>query len=285
MTACPPETRERIVRYYEKTVLDYKIVLRLGRHLGIHFGYHDAAGMSCPESILNMNRMLAYRAGIRPGTEILDAGCGIGGSAIWLARNLGARVTGITLLETQCASAQELAQRHGVPHLTRFLVRDYHATGFPTGSFDVVWGLESTCYAPDKRRLLGEMWRLLRPGGTVIIADGFEIDEAYSDDQRKLMERWLNGWAVDKLESVGRFSAALREVGFRDVEATDITGNVFPFSRWLRQRSRALLPLARLAHGLGLADPSQVENAVAGIWQYEALRRGLWRYVVFKARR
>ena len=62
--------------------------------LGLHCGFFDAQHRAHDEAILNMNRVLASAAGISQQDRVLDAGCGIGGSAIWLARKIGARVTG-----------------------------------------------------------------------------------------------------------------------------------------------------------------------------------------------
>jgi tocopherol O-methyltransferase len=281
-----PFAQDRVVEYYRETAVDYRFFLGLDDHLGIHFGYYDTGDLSCDEGIANMNRMLAVRAGIRPGMEVLDAGCGIGGSALWLARQLGARVTGITLLEEQRARASELARIHEVGDRVRFLVGDYARTGLPAGSFDVVWGLESICHAPDKREFLREARRVLRPGGTVIVADGFRHDRPYAPTEEALMRRWLSGWAVPDLDPAGRFASSLAAAGFADVESTDITENVMPYSRWLGQRARILLPFGRLGSWLRLGWPSrvQLDNLAATWFQYQALRRRLWQYVVFKAR-
>ena len=51
-----------------------------------------------------MNRVLADRAGIRPGQRVLDAGCGVGGSSLWLAEQRGAAVVGITPVASQVSS-------------------------------------------------------------------------------------------------------------------------------------------------------------------------------------
>ena len=67
-------------------------------------------------------------------------------------------MTGITLSDKQRCKAEELAKKHGVEERTTFLVADYCQTGFDDAKFDVVWALESSCYAESKRALLQEAW-------------------------------------------------------------------------------------------------------------------------------
>lgn len=76
---------------------------------------------------------------------MLDAGCGVGGSSIFLASTLGCRVTGITLSEREVEQATDNAKQKGVAALVDFKAMNYCATNFPDTSFDVVWGCESIC--------------------------------------------------------------------------------------------------------------------------------------------
>ena len=63
----------------------------------------------------------------RPGLEVLDIGCGWGGMALTLARDYGARVTGITLSEEQLAVARARAAEAGLDGQVRFELMDYRA--------------------------------------------------------------------------------------------------------------------------------------------------------------
>jgi len=103
-----------------------------------------------------LNAALASGIRIRPGARILDAGCGIGGSAIWLARTFGAFVTGITPVESQVERARRIAGELGVADRVQFMEQDYTCTTFPDASFDVVWAMESVCHAADKGPSIGK---------------------------------------------------------------------------------------------------------------------------------
>lgn len=66
---------------------------------------------SFPESLLRMNEVMIETAGIKPTDKVLDAGCGVGGSSIFMASVLGCNVTGITLSKRQVQQANENAAK------------------------------------------------------------------------------------------------------------------------------------------------------------------------------
>jgi tocopherol O-methyltransferase len=105
---------ESIVAYYDETWLDYRLLWLNGRNLSVHFGYADATTRGHADALLNMNRILADRAAIRPGERVLDAGCGVGGSSLWLARERGAEVVGITPVASQVTRARRFADQRGL---------------------------------------------------------------------------------------------------------------------------------------------------------------------------
>lgn len=116
-------------------------------------------------------RELARRAGVDKGLQVLDVGCGIGGPARTMAYEFGARVTGIDLTEDYCRAATMLTARVGLADRVTFRQANALDLPFPEGSFDVVWTQHASMNIPDKPRLYGECFRVLRPGGTLAIYD------------------------------------------------------------------------------------------------------------------
>lgn len=103
-------------------------------------------------------------AGIRPGSKVLDVGCGTGVVAITAARG-GAKVTGLDLTPELVARAKE--------NIALAMVEidlhegDAEALPFADGAFDVVVSQFGHMFAPRPDVVVREMVRVLRPGGTI----------------------------------------------------------------------------------------------------------------------
>ncbi len=114
---------------------------------------------------------LAQAAGLDSTKCVLDVGSGVGGTSRCLAQQFGCHVTGIDLTEEYCRSAAMLSSRIGLAHLTEFRQGDATQLSFPDQAFDVVWTEHVAMNIPDKAQLYQEMYRVLRPGGTLAIYD------------------------------------------------------------------------------------------------------------------
>ena len=104
----------------------------------------------------------------RPGMEVLDIGCGWGGMALTLAREYGARVTGITLSVEQLTRARARARAEGLSDRVRFELADYRRV---RGTFDrvVSIGMFEHVGVPQYRTFFRTVHRLLVPGGVALI--------------------------------------------------------------------------------------------------------------------
>jgi tocopherol O-methyltransferase len=267
---------QRIRSYYEETRLDYRVLWLNARSRGLHFGYWDGNTRGHADSVNNMNRVMAERLGIQPGQRVLDAGCGQGGSAVWLAREYDVEVVGITIVPHQVARARRYAMSEGVADRVRFEEQDYSRTSFPDASFDVVWAMESVCHAADKPRFLAEARRLLRPGGRLGIEDYLRFGRSYGERDEGLIQSWLSGWAIPDLATGYELVNWCVEAGFGDIDLVDITPHVRPSLRRLYRIARLLWPLALALRAVGLRSATQHGNSRAARDQYRALERGLW---------
>jgi cyclopropane fatty-acyl-phospholipid synthase-like methyltransferase len=274
----PSEYHKRIIDYYRSTEHAYKDSWDLDNSLAIHYGYWDEKVNSFPQSLLRMNEVMMETAQITATDNVLDAGCGVGGSSIFIASRLGCSVTGITLSERQVGQARSEAHKKGLEHLVDFQVMNYCNTSFPDQSFDIVWGCESICYADNKEQFIREAWRLLKPGGRLVVADGFVTASGHND--HPLIRQWLDGWQVNYLETPDHFSQFMQSEGFKDVKYRDISEETAHSSRRL-YRFYYLAALYLWWKKLSFSRPAtevQKGNIRACRYQYQAMKKGLWQY-------
>jgi tocopherol O-methyltransferase len=274
---------EAIVRYYDQTWLDYRMLWLNRDNLAVHFGYTDERTRSHTDALKNMNRVLADRVQIHPGERVLDAGCGVGGSSLWLATERGARVVGITVAPRQVAMARGHAVGRGLSDRVSFEVADFTATSFPDASFDVVWAVESLCHAPRKAAFYQEAARLLRPGGRVVISEYIRAARPLDPTGERLLHEWFDGWPMPDLDTPAEHLAHLAAAGFTDARLDDVTVHTRPSLRRLYRMAYWTYPLAVLGHVTRIRSEIQHGNVIASIRQYQALRHGAWFYGILSA--
>jgi ubiquinone/menaquinone biosynthesis C-methylase UbiE len=118
-----------------------------------------------------LNRRRAEEAGVKAGDHVLDLGCGVGADALLLAELVAptGRVVGIDQSATMVERAAARGAASGLP--VEFRTGDVHALPFADASFDVAWTERVLIHVADPGRVVREMVRILRPGGTLVIAE------------------------------------------------------------------------------------------------------------------
>lgn len=114
---------------------------------------------------------LARAAKIDAGKHVLDVGSGLGGTTRFLAHQYGCQVTGIDLTEEYCRVAEMLTSRVGLDRYIDYHQGDATNMSFPGASFDIVCSVHTAMNIPDKSRLYSEIFRVLKPGGTLAVYD------------------------------------------------------------------------------------------------------------------
>jgi cyclopropane fatty-acyl-phospholipid synthase-like methyltransferase len=280
-----PSRLKAIANYYRETRIEYRIAWAHRPIFAMHFGYWDETTPNHVAALINGNRQVAERAELEPGQFVLDAGCGVGGTAMWLAENYGVQAAGITLVHDQAVRGRRWAEGRGLQGRVFLSLQDYLQTGFPDGTFDAVYAMESACHTPDKRAFFAEAYRVLKPGGRIVVEDGFRPDRPYTDDERRLQDSWLSDFLVAPIPTADEWTATARDAGFEDIRMEDCTAHYMRSSRRLYRIALLVYPWASGLHALKLRSDVQHGNLRAARGQWVGLKRGLWLFGILTARK
>ncbi len=273
---------EIITTYYDYTFPFYRFFYHKDSN-AVHYGFWDSTVNDHKEALLNVNKFLAETANIKSSDVVLDAGCGIGGSAIWLAKNYHTKVVGITISDKQLEEAKNLSRKNKVDLVVNFYKRDFLNSGFKNESFNIVWAIESVCHAVDKKDFLKEAHRLLKSGGRLIVDDGFLLRQANDEREKKDLSAFLEGMALSNLAPESEFKKSLEEVGFKNIKIYDKVNETLPSTKKIYKMSIFSYPVAWITEKLHLTPSLLTKNNLAGITQYRIIKNGMMGHRVFYA--
>jgi len=219
-------------QYYSEAGPDYAA---WSREFNMHFGYYRAgANPLRRESMLEqMNAEVLARLRLDDIAEprLLDLGCGLGATLRSFARRLPhARLLGLTRVPWQVEHAHALNDAAGCGGRVRVIEGDYEDTILPPSSYDGVYALESSCHAhgADKGALLAEAHRLLRPGGRLVVADGFLGGRFANALQQRIYHKLCECWVIEELGQLHLFTARLEQLGFTAIAVERLQLRVAP---------------------------------------------------------
>jgi ubiquinone/menaquinone biosynthesis C-methylase UbiE len=180
-------------------------------------------------------------------------------------------------------TCRDNAKRLGVEDQTNFSQQNYLATSFPDNTFDVVWAIESVCYAWDKADFTREAFRILKPGGRLVVADFFAMPVQAGSAEDQLMKKWTDAWAIKAYARIDEFNQALSSEGFKKIQDRNITKNVTPSIRRLYLSFFPGLITTTVAQWFGARNQLQTKNTWSTYYQYQAFKKHLWEYHIFSA--
>lgn len=249
-----------------------------GEHL--HHGYWEN-GESPARAQEKLVERLASHARIPRNSRVLDVGCGIGGPALWLARNLNCSVLGLTISPVQARMATERAQAADFSPQVCFEIEDVNRLQFDEATFDVVWVIECSEHLLDKALFIESCARALRPGGVLALCAWLTADEHARPEHAQLVKAVCHGMLCPQLASMREYTNWMRASGFKEIRAEDITRQVE--ETWTRCTALASRPEIKAL--LRMTD----ERTRRFVWTFEAMRRayseGAMAYGMFSARK
>lgn len=276
-------TNRDIADYYNQTFQHYQFWWKMDRALAVHYGLWHPETRNFIDALENTNVALAKLAEIPVGSRVLDAGCGVGGSAFFLAKTLECRVSGITLSEKQLAYAIDQNAKKNLGHLVDFSLQDYTQTCFPDESFDVVWAIESLTSSPHKNKFAQEAGRILKPGGTLVLADYFRRPE--TSDPKGWMELWRLSWSLAPILELADFVNEIQLAGFSLQKNIDVTTNIMPTAKRMYLASLLGALPSFIYNNLFKTSRFAKNHYKSGYYQFKALQQQLWNYRLLSFRK
>jgi cyclopropane fatty-acyl-phospholipid synthase-like methyltransferase len=272
---------DRLREYYEDSWFDYRFLWLDPRTRAMHFGYDHRNWRRHDDSLLSLNERMADRIGLRRGERVLDAGCGVGGTSFWLTEQFDCDAVGVNVVADHVLRARRYTAERGLTDRPRFEVGDYCRTGLDDETFDVVWATESACHAPDKSPFLDEAFRLLRPGGRLVLAEYLTKPDA-DGNRHDSIDVWEDAWEMT-LVSEQQWRDALGAAGFVGVEVTDVTQHMRGSLRRLRRLCSGLGPIAACLRAVGVRTAAQQRNITGSNAMWTGVQADAWFYAIMSA--
>jgi len=163
MDTAPHNTPQKVEAYYEEWT---------DRYLESFGAYFQALQTNRQEDLM---WYIAEQVHLGNGMRVLDAGCGVGGPALSLAKKYDIDLEGITISDNQLAYAEENKRKAELKGRVNFRKMDFHTIDehFPGEHFDVIYFLESLVHSHDPERVIQAVRKVLKPQGVLYIKDLF----------------------------------------------------------------------------------------------------------------
>ncbi|KAJ9114922.1 putative secondary metabolism biosynthetic enzyme [Naganishia adeliensis] len=218
---------------------------RLEQYTDVVNGYYDGAtilyeyawgdrfhfsrfrkGESFTASLSRHEHYLAKAMNLKPGMRVLDVGCGVGGPAREIAAFTDAHITGVNNNDYQLSRARAHTKKAGLEHLVDFRKGDFMnlSASFGENQFDAVYAIEATVHAPNFEGIYGEIFKVLKPGGTFGVYEWVMTDkwDPSNPEHKKIAHGIELGDGIPEMRNYENARNALKKVGFQIEHEEDL---------------------------------------------------------------
>ena len=267
---------QQIAQYYDRNTARFLSLGGSGDVAAIHRAIW-APGVTTPAQAFGFLNQLVANA-LQPvlpadpaEARLLDLGCGVGGTATWLARALGVEVTGVTISQAQVQLAQQRAAALGLAERVRFAQGSFSSMPVLPASHGA-YAIESFVHADDAAGFFTMAAQQLLPGARLVLCDDF-LNPPHSAAAQACVARFRRGWHLNTLLSEEDTCALAARAGFTLVEVQDLSASLrgfHPLVLWaVSTLTRVPLPWA---YWHNLAGGTALQHCVKNGWtRYLAL--------------
>lgn len=208
----------------------------------IHYGYYDTPEEQIGTATRRAKHIMAERAELSAATRVLEVGCGYGTTARYIAEHFSAPVLATNISRSQLERATRETAHSPAKERVNFEWADFHDLPYEDAAFDRWWCQESLVHSADKPRVLGEAWRVLKPGGYAVISDQiFRPDKLSKDELEAVRARYETETVLGPED----YADMIRDAGFELTVFEDWQEHAEIHRRRVRDRLVEIMPSLR----------------------------------------
>lgn len=258
-----PIRPDDVVDYYVQSHVGYRLLHSLNG--SIHMAVSQGEQFRF-EDYLAQVRFIEGQIVAHQSQTVVELGCGNGFNLLHLANRFGEQqFTGLDITPLHIKNGMRRAKQKQLKNID-FELGDFHNLDYPAASVDMVFAIESICHAQDIFRVMSEVHRVLKPGGIMIVFDGFRVREHCLLTPDEKMARYLieKTLAVNESQQIQSYISGSQELGFSVLEHTDLSRAILPNLERFHDLARLLFEISPLGHVARILLPVHLtRNAIA----------------------
>lgn len=242
-------------------------------HVGLYWGEDDSIFEASRRTVERM----ASKVKLTPETRVLDLGAGYGGAGRYLAKTYGCHVACVNISETQNQRNREMNREQGLDDKVEVIHGNFEELPAKDHSYDVIWSQDSFLHSGNRKKVLEEVRRVIRPSGEFIFTDPMQADDCPAGVLQPVLDRIH----LDSLGSFAFYRQALKELGFVEVEIDDLSQQLTNHYASVRKRLQS-----RYDEMKDLSSQTYLDRMIQGLGHWvEAGTKGYlaWGILHFRA--
>ncbi|MFW5807659.1 MAG: SAM-dependent methyltransferase [Spirochaetota bacterium] len=204
--------------YYDSTDADTFYFTIWGGE-DIHIGLYEDGDTVYDASRKTVQKMIETLPEINENTRVLDIGSGFGGAARYIAKTTGAHVTALNLSTVENERNRKMNREQGLDEKIDVVDGSFEELPFADDSFNVVWSQDAILHSGNREKVIEEVARVLKEGGSFVFTDPMMTDDCPLDTLQPVLDRIH----LATLGSPGFYRSAAQKNGLREAAFIDLS--------------------------------------------------------------